>query len=111
MIKKLFITCSVMLVTVVISGLFIYAKADTRKVSKNTSNYKFIYPKKGVSNDFTFADEAMPINDMRITRKMKHTLVKNSYNNCTILYFTGRSCKIIPHYCAYSKILRYSRRF
>ncbi|WP_426670331.1 lytic transglycosylase domain-containing protein [Mucilaginibacter sp. McL0603] len=96
MIKKLFITCSVMLVTVVISGLFINAKADTRKVSKNTSNYRFIYPKKGVSNDFTFADEAMPINDMRITRKMKHTLVKNSYNNLQSYILQEEAVKLFP---------------
>ena len=96
MIKKLFITCSVMLMTVVISGLFIKAKADARKASKNASNYRFIYPKKGVSNDYTFADEAMPINDMRITRKMKHTLVKNSYNNVQSYILQEEAAKLFP---------------
>src|ERR1700744_2795383 len=96
MIKKLFITCSVMLMTVVISGLFIKAKADVRKTSKNASNYRFIYPKKGVSNDYTFADEAMPINDMRITRKMKHTLVKNSYNNVQSYILQEEAAKLFP---------------
>ena len=80
MIKKCLLTCSVMLVTIVISGLFIYAKTDSKKVSKNTSHYKFIFPKKNHQSEFSFANEAIPVNDLQITRKMRHSLVKTSYN-------------------------------
>src|SRR5580704_6949119 len=81
MIKKRLITCSVMLAMVVISGLLICGKTDTKKVAKNTTYYKFIYAKNDASNDFTFADEAIPLNDARIDRKIRVSLVRNSYRH------------------------------
>src|ERR1700712_3888778 len=97
MIKKRLITCSVMLVTVVISGLFICAKSDKKKTVKNTSNYyKFIFPDTRFSNDFSFADEAVPLHDMRITRKMKHSLFKTSYNTVQSNILQVEAAKLFP---------------
>ena len=96
MIKKHLITCSVILVTLFISGLFIYAKTDTRKVAKSTANYKFIYPKNDFSNEFSFANEAIPVHDMRITRKLRKSLVKSSYNSVQSNILQEEAVKIFP---------------
>jgi membrane-bound lytic murein transglycosylase D len=80
MIKKHLLTCSVICVLAFISGLFICGKNDTKKLARNTAEYKFIYAKNDLSNDFSFADEAMPINDKQISRKLRRSLVKTSYS-------------------------------
>jgi membrane-bound lytic murein transglycosylase D len=96
MIKKHLITCSVILVALFISGLFIYAKTDTRKVAKSTANYKFIYPKNDISNDFSFAEEAIPVHDLRITNKLKKSLRKSSYNSVQSNILQEEALKIFP---------------
>jgi len=96
MIKKHLITCSVILVTLFISGLFIYAKTDTKKVAKSTANYKFIYPKNDISNDFSFADEAIPVHDLRITNKLRKSLRKSSYNSVQSNILQEEAVKIFP---------------
>ncbi len=96
MIKKHLITCSVILVTLFISGLFIDAKTDTKKVAKSTADYKFIYPKNDVSSDFSFADEAIPVHDLRISRKLKKSLVKTSYNHIQSNILQEEAVKIFP---------------
>ena len=96
MIKKRLITCSVIWVTVVISALFVYGKTDTKKVVKNVSDYKFIYPKNYLTNQFSFADELVPVNDMRVTRKMKHSLVKSSYNSVQSNVLQDEASRIFP---------------
>jgi len=103
MIKKGLITCSVIWVIVVISVLTVYGKTDTKKVSKNTkkvakrnTEYKFIYPKNYRSSDFSFADEIVPVNDIRVTRKMKHSLVKTSYTTVQSYVLQEEAAKIFP---------------
>lgn len=96
MIRKRLITCSVMLVTVVISGLFIYAKNDTKVAKKAASNYKFIYPKNTVTDEFSFADEAIPVNNKSITKKIRHSLAKSSYNNVQSDILQREAVKLFP---------------
>jgi membrane-bound lytic murein transglycosylase D len=96
MIKKYLITCSVIWVTVVISVLFVYGKTDTKKVVKHTTEYKFIYPKNYLKNDFSFADEGVPVNDLRITRMMRHSLVRTSYNTLQSYVLQEEAVKIFP---------------
>ena len=96
MIKKYLITCSVIWVTVVISVLFAYGKTDTKKVVKRNTEYKFIYPKNYRSSNFSFADEDVPVNDIRVTRKMKHSLVKTSYSTLQSYVLQEEAVKIFP---------------
>jgi membrane-bound lytic murein transglycosylase D len=96
MIKRGLLTCSVLLVLVVISSLFICGKNDTKTVVKNTTGYKFIYAKNDVSNIFSFADEAIPMNDSRINRKMRYSLVKNSYRNIQSHVLQRKAAKLFP---------------
>src|SRR3569623_1250841 len=103
MIKKGLITCSVIWVTVLISVLTVYGKTDTkkvnkdpRKVAKRNTEYKFIYPKNYRSSDFSFAEEYVPVNDIRVTRKMKHSLVKTSYSTLQSYVLQEEAAKIFP---------------
>jgi membrane-bound lytic murein transglycosylase D len=96
MIKKRLFTCSVMLVLMVISGLFICAKTDTKRVAKTAAHYKFIYPKDDVSNDFSFADEAIPVNDIRVSRKIRHSIVKTSYNHVQSNILQEEAARLFP---------------
>ena len=96
MIKKYLITCSVIWVTVVISVLVVYGKTAPKKVAKRTTEYKFIYPKNYRTSDFSFADEDVPVNDIRITRKMRHSLVKTSYNTLQSYILQEEAVKIFP---------------
>jgi hypothetical protein len=83
-------------VALFISGLFIYAKTDTKKVAKSTANYKFIYPKNDISNDFSFANEAIPVHDLRITKKLRKSLRKSSYNSVQSNILQEEAAKIFP---------------
>jgi len=96
MIKKHLLTCSVMCVLAFISGLFICGKTDTKKVARNTAEYKFIYAKNDLSNDYSFADEAMPVNDKTINRKMRRSLFKTSYSTVQSNILQDEAAKLFP---------------
>ncbi len=96
MIKKHLLTCSVMCVLAFISGLFICGKTDTKKVARNTAEYKFIYAKNDLSNDFSFADEAMPVNDKTISRKLRRSLFKTSYSTVQSNILQDEAAKLFP---------------
>jgi len=96
MIKKHLITCSVMGVMVFISGLFICAKTDAKKVSRNTAEYKFIYAKNDISNEFSFADEAIPVNNKRINLKLRKTLWRTSYSYVQSNVLQEEAIKLFP---------------
>jgi membrane-bound lytic murein transglycosylase D len=96
MIRKRLLTCSVMLVLVVISSFFICSKTDTKTVAKTTAGYKFIYAKNDVSNDFNFANEAIPVNDARISKKMRHSLVKNTYRHLQSNILQEKAAELFP---------------
>lgn len=96
MIKKRLLTCSVICVLTFISALFICGKTDTKKSSKHSADYKFIYPKNKVSSDFSFADEAMPVNNKQISRKLRRSLVKSSYNSVQSNILQDEAAKLFP---------------
>lgn len=96
MIKKHFITCSVMLVLVIISGLSICSAKvkKTANLSTNRAINKFIF--KTNVNDFSFANEALPVNDIKVDRKMKHTLLQHDYSNIQSNVLQLKAEKLFP---------------
>ena len=82
MIKKHLLTCSVMLVLVLISMLNIFSTTITEKVVKTentgsrTSKFIFI---KSTANAYNFANEALPLNDARVTRKLNVSLKQHTF--------------------------------
>lgn len=88
MIKKHLITCSVIVVLFIVSQLFIYSTTIKRKaVSVNTTeavtarSISLIIDYKYVNNQINFADENIPANNRRVTRKLKHSVWQHSYNH------------------------------
>lgn len=91
MIKKHLLTCSVMLVLVLISKLNIFSTTITEKVANNGNishwTSKFIFLKSN-ANAYSFANEALPVNDARVTRKLKTSLRQHTFKTVqsTILH-------------------------
>jgi membrane-bound lytic murein transglycosylase D len=84
MMKKHLITCSVIAVLVVISRLTICSTTVLKPavVSKSTlKSSRFIFTKNTniAGNEYSFANESLPVNDAKVDRKMKLTLLKDSY--------------------------------
>jgi len=96
MTKKHLITCSVLGVLAFISGLFICGKTDTKKVARHKAEYRFIYAKNDFSNDFNFADEAIPLNDKRINQKLRKSLVRTSYSHIQSNVLQEEAIKLFP---------------
>jgi hypothetical protein len=84
MIKKHLLTCSVILVLALISKLNIYGTTITETVAKpaklshRTSKFIFI---KSTAAAYSFADEALPVNDARVTKKLNKSLSQHSFKS------------------------------
>ncbi|MGZ3750267.1 MAG: lytic transglycosylase domain-containing protein [Mucilaginibacter sp.] len=65
-------------------------------MARRTESYKFIFPKSDLPVDFSFADEAIPVNDMRITRKIRHSLKRTSYNNVQSNILQEEALRLFP---------------
>lgn len=85
MIKKHLLTCSVMLVLVLISMLNIFGTTITETVAKpdklSHRTSKFIFIKSNTAAGYSFANEALPVNDARVTRKLNKSLKQHNYRN------------------------------
>jgi len=96
MMKKHLIMCSVTCVLVFISGLVVSADPRVKKTSKRHAEYKFIYAKNDISGDFSFAEEAIPVNDRRINRKLGTILRHTSYNHIQSNILQDEAAKLFP---------------
>ena len=89
MIKKHLITCSVILVLFIVSQLFICSTKFKRKaVSVNTINVgatytisRYVTYNKDADHVINFASEDIPANNLKVSRKLKHSLRVHSYSN------------------------------
>jgi membrane-bound lytic murein transglycosylase D len=100
MTKKHLITCSVMLVVVIISGLNIYSTKAVSAVKKsviiNPRISKFILKNTDAENDYSFADEALPINDAGVNRRMQHSLQKHNFRCVQSNVLQNKAEKLFP---------------
>ena len=100
MTKKHLITCSVMLVLVIISGFNIYGKkaviAVRKSVKFNPRISKFIFKNIDAENDYSFANEALPINDAGVNRRMQHSLLKHNYHTVQSNILHNKAEKLFP---------------
>jgi membrane-bound lytic murein transglycosylase D len=100
MTKKHLITCSVMVVMVIISALNIYStKAGIRvkksvKLSPRIS--KFIFKNTDAVNDFSFANEALPVNDASVNRRLQHSLLKHNYKHVQSNVLQNKAERLFP---------------
>jgi membrane-bound lytic murein transglycosylase D len=103
MTKKHLITCSVMVVLVIISALNIYStkaaakakKAAKVKAGSSASGSKFIF-KNIDESDFSFANEALPINNFGVNRRMQRSLLKHNYKYVQSNILQNKAGRIFP---------------
>jgi len=103
MIKKHLITCSVIVVLFIVSQLFIYSTTIKRKaVSVNTIGAVYapsiapVISYRPVNNNINFADENIPVNNKRVTRKLKHSVWQHSYNHIGSNLLHRKAAKLFP---------------
>jgi membrane-bound lytic murein transglycosylase D len=105
MIKKHLIACSVIFVLVVISTLKICSKSLSKPAAiVSTQPTKLIiFPTKLIiftnandANDFSFANEALPINDKRVDRQMQHSLMQHDYKKVQSNLLQKKAEKLFP---------------
>jgi len=96
MIQKHLVTCSVIFVLVVISALTIYSTPLPKNRIVSYRPTKFIFTKTNTVNDLSFANEALPVNDERVDRKMKHTLLQHDYKRIQSNVLQQKASKLFP---------------
>jgi len=97
MIKKHLITCSVMFVLVVISVLAVSnTSAKKPAVIASTRPTKFIFTEANPTDDYSFANEAIPVNDKRVDRKLRRTLIQHDYHNIQSNILQVKAEKLFP---------------
>ncbi|MEB0263615.1 MULTISPECIES: lytic transglycosylase domain-containing protein [unclassified Mucilaginibacter] len=99
MTKKHLITCSVILVLVIISRLNIYSTEPvfTPKIIVNThSNYIFNHAVNDAEVAYNFANEALPVNDKRVDFKLKKSIAKHGYKTVQSNVLHAKADKMFP---------------
>jgi membrane-bound lytic murein transglycosylase D len=100
MTKKHLITCSVMVVMVIISAFNSYSSEAAKVVSKsvklNARISKFIIRNNDAENDYSFANEALPVNDAGVNRKMQRSLQKHNYRHVQSNILLNKADRIFP---------------
>ncbi|WP_214072879.1 lytic transglycosylase domain-containing protein [Mucilaginibacter sp. dw_454] len=99
MIKKHFITCSVILVMAVILKLNIYGvafvKTATAPAPKSTRFISYVNYDADAKTDYSFANETLPANT-KVYRKMQYSLTKHNYRNIQSHILQIKAGKIFP---------------
>ncbi|TSD64183.1 lytic transglycosylase domain-containing protein [Inquilinus sp. KBS0705] len=97
--KKHLITCSVILVLVIVSRLNIFS-TEPVFVAKNislTATPEIIYSKPNEAEDgYNFADEALPVNDARVNSKLKKSIASHKFRNVQSNILHSKADKIFP---------------
>jgi membrane-bound lytic murein transglycosylase D len=81
MIKKTSITCSVILVLAIISTVNIFGTTIMIRAKKTNAISSFIFTKNDAATDYSFANEALPVHDASVNRKMRRSLMQHDYKN------------------------------
>ncbi|MHB8207116.1 lytic transglycosylase domain-containing protein [Mucilaginibacter sp.] len=97
MIKKHLITCSVMFVLVIISRFAISDAAVSKPIIIATEHStKFIFAKIGPSGGYNFANEALPVNDARVNKKLRHSIKQHNFLSIQSNVLQFKAQKLFP---------------
>lgn len=101
MIKKHLTTRSVMLGIVVISVLNIYSikgnkNVIVKSVRPSPEISKFLFNSTNAVNTYSFANEALPVNNLAISRKMQHSLLKHNYHSVQSNILLNKADRVFP---------------
>ncbi|MDB5110070.1 MAG: Transglycosylase protein [Mucilaginibacter sp.] len=97
MIKKHLITCSVILVLAIIFKLNICSTTVLKPANKSHRSSAVVSTKKtNEANYYSFANEALPLNDEKVNRKMRHTLMRHNFRNVQSNILHIKAEKLFP---------------
>jgi membrane-bound lytic murein transglycosylase D len=111
MTKRHLITCSVIVLLAIISGLNIFGTkavpnanisstkaltTDTKSVKLSPHIAKFILKNNDAAYGYSFANEALPVNDASVNRKMQHSLLKHNYKYVQSNILQNKAEKLFP---------------
>jgi membrane-bound lytic murein transglycosylase D len=100
MTKRHLITCSVIVLMVIFSAFKISSSkaviAVKRSVKLSPRISKFIFKNTDAENDYSFANEALPINDAGVYRKLQHSLFKHNFRNVQSNILQNKADRIFP---------------
>ena len=100
MTKRHLTTCSVIVLLVIISAFNICSTTGgtpvkkTAKLSPRTS--KYIFKNTDAANDYSFANEALPINDAGVNRRMQRSLRLHNYKNVHSDILHNKAVRLFP---------------
>ena len=97
--KKHLITCSVILVLVVISTLSKSIPASRKRAAKVNQISKFLASPDPVSDsvdDFSFADESLPIENPKVKQRIHLSLKRHSYKHIGSSVLQYKASKLFP---------------
>ncbi len=103
MTKKHFITCSVIVLLVIFSLFNVCltkAASMAKKVSRlnrlNKRNSTLLFKATEAENDFSFANEALPVHDAGVSRRLQHSLQKHNFKNVQSNVLQNKADRIFP---------------
>lgn len=99
MTKKHLITCSVIFVLVIISRLNIFSTIPVvteKKVSIINPGIVPAKPVEAAETEYSFAHEALPVNDKRVNFKLKKSLATHRYKNVQSNVLHAKADKLFP---------------
>jgi membrane-bound lytic murein transglycosylase D len=96
MIKKHLITCSVMMVQMIISSLS-FGSLVSRKTPDKARFYSgFVSYKRTAPAALNFADEVVPVKDKKVRWKIRHSLWKHSFSNVQTDMLHQKAIRMFP---------------
>lgn len=100
MTKKHLITCSVIMLLVIISAINICgtkARITVKKPAKSAPRIsKYILLNTDADNDYCFANEALPVNDAGVNLKMQRSLQRHNYKNVHSEILQNKAARVFP---------------
>jgi membrane-bound lytic murein transglycosylase D len=97
--KKHLITCSVIFVLVIVSALNIFSTEPVLTVKKATfatSNFIYNKPAEAAGFEYSFANEALPVNDARVNLKLKKSIATHKYKRVQSNVLHAKADKLFP---------------
>lgn len=99
MTKKHLITCSVIFVLVIISRINIFSTIPVFTVntaSINNSNLLYTKPAPAAETEYSFASEALPVNDKRVNLKLNKSIATNRFKRIQSNVLHAKAYKLFP---------------
>ncbi|WP_428327424.1 lytic transglycosylase domain-containing protein [Mucilaginibacter sp.] len=85
---------------VIISGFNIYGTTSVPIVAKTTKLSpgisKFVFKNTDGANDYSFANEALPVNDASVNLRLKRSLLKHNYRHVQSTILQSKADKLFP---------------